>query len=341
MISIANVARYSAPGATIWRSRPLPRALVGAVIGSWVGAWLLRTLSLGWLRWLFIALLVVVAVRLLLVAPVRGGGLAELDAVTISGMVVLGIVIGIASGLFGIGGGVIMVPAFITLFGMGDLVANAQDYEIGDTAEILITSPFQGTTEALVTVERGDVLYYEQITMDSNSFVYTLPVTEDFAPNVFVSVVLVKGVPKWDRPIYKLWEEGEPPTFVVEVTSDKTRDEDLKDKKGKYLRMGVEEYFLFDPYGDYLDPRLQGYRLDRGRYVSMAPEPEGAILSRTTGLRLEPEGLKLRLVDPATGERLLWSGEKDRALEAERAARLAAEEEIARLRRELERLGRE
>jgi Uma2 family endonuclease len=36
-------------------------------------------------------------------------------------------------------------------------------------------------------------------------------------------VVLVKGVPKWDRPIYKLWEEGEPPTFVVEVTSDKTR----------------------------------------------------------------------------------------------------------------------
>jgi hypothetical protein len=64
------------------------------------------------------------------------------------------------------------------------------------------------------------------------------------------------------------------------------------------------------------------------------------MLSRTTGLRLEPEGLKLRLVDPTTGERLLWSEEKDRALEVERAARLAAEEEIARLRRELERLGR-
>ena len=154
-------------------------------------------------------------------------------------------------------------------------------------------------------------------------------------------VVLVKGVPKWDRPIYKLWEEGEPPTFVVEVTSDKTRDEDLNDKKGKYLRMGVEEYFLFDPYGDYMDPRLQGYRLERGLYVSIAPEPDGAMSSRTTGLRLEPEGLKLRLVDPATGERLLWSEEKDQALEVERAARLAAEEEVARLRRELERLGRE
>ena len=157
-------------------------------------------------------------------------------------------------------------------------------------------------------------------------------------------VVLIKGVSKWDRPIYKLWEEGRPPSLVVEVTSEKTRHEDLSDKKDKYLRLAVEEYFLFDPYGDYLEPRLQGYRLERGRYAAMTPEPDGSLLSRTTGLRLEPEGLKLRLVDPATGERLLWSEEWERVLEAkdqaleERARALqAAEEEIARLRRELER----
>jgi len=114
---------------------------------------------------------------------------------------------------------------------------------------------------------------------------------------------------------------------VVEVTSEKTRHEDLSDKKGKYLRLRVEEYFLFDPYGDYLDPRLQGYRIERGRYMPMTPEPNGSLLSRTTGLLLESEGLKLRLVDPATGERLLWSEEKD--------------EEIARLRRELERRAQE
>jgi len=161
-------------------------------------------------------------------------------------------------------------------------------------------------------------------------------------------VLLVKGVPKWDRPIYKLWEEGEPPSLVVEVTSAKTRHEDPSDKKSKYLRLGVEEYFLFDPYGDYLEPRLQGYRLQRGRYVPMTPEPDGGLLSRTTGLRLVPEGLKVRLVDPATGERLLWSEEKGEALqEKERAlqkkdqALQAAEEEIARLRRELERRERE
>src|SRR5690606_7627700 len=75
-----------------------------------------------------------------------------------------------------------------------DLIADQGDYEIGDTAQILITSPFQGTVEALVTVERGKVLYAEHVTLDSNSYVYELPITEDFAPNVFVSVMIVKGV---------------------------------------------------------------------------------------------------------------------------------------------------
>lgn len=75
-----------------------------------------------------------------------------------------------------------------------DLIADQDSYSIGDTAEILITSPFQGTAEALITVERGRVLQAERVTMTSNSLIYRLPITADFAPNVFVSVMLVKGV---------------------------------------------------------------------------------------------------------------------------------------------------
>ncbi len=75
-----------------------------------------------------------------------------------------------------------------------DLITDANSYDVGDTAEILITSPFQGTTEALITVERGGVLMMDRITMTSNSTVYALPITADYAPNVFVSVLLVKGV---------------------------------------------------------------------------------------------------------------------------------------------------
>jgi alpha-2-macroglobulin len=75
-----------------------------------------------------------------------------------------------------------------------DLVSDQQRYAIGDTADILITSPFQGTAEALITVERGSVLSFERITLDTNSTVYELPITAAFAPNVYVSVLIIKGV---------------------------------------------------------------------------------------------------------------------------------------------------
>ena len=75
-----------------------------------------------------------------------------------------------------------------------DLVTDRDEYAIGDTAQVLITSPFQGETNALITVVRGDVLMTEPIVMPSNSYVYEFEITEDFAPNAFVSVMIVKGV---------------------------------------------------------------------------------------------------------------------------------------------------
>jgi Uma2 family endonuclease len=145
-------------------------------------------------------------------------------------------------------------------------------------------------------------------------------------------VLMVRGVAKWDRPLYKLWEEGRPPDFVIEVTSSSTRREDVSKKKNLYERLGISEYILFDPEGDYLKPRLQGYRLEQGVYVRLAPEPDGSLPSWVTGLRLRPEGLSLRLIDARTGEKLLWIAEEtvarevaERKAEEEAAARQAAE----------------
>ena len=75
-----------------------------------------------------------------------------------------------------------------------DLIADKDSYNIGDVGQILITSPYQGTTEALITIERGDVLTTEHVTMESNSYVYEFPISEDYAPNIYVSVLLIKGV---------------------------------------------------------------------------------------------------------------------------------------------------
>jgi uncharacterized membrane protein YfcA len=95
----------------------------GGIAGSWIGSHLLRRLPLEWLRWGFIALLVLVAVRLVIAPPERMSAPAELDLGVGAAYVALGFVVGIAAGLFGIGGGLVMVPAFITVFGMGDLLA--------------------------------------------------------------------------------------------------------------------------------------------------------------------------------------------------------------------------
>ena len=94
----------------------------GGIAGSLVGTRLLKTLPLGWLRWLFIALLLVTAIRLLFEVPSRGSDIVLTPSV-VAGLIVLGLVMGVASGLFGIGGGVIAVPVLITLFGASDLLA--------------------------------------------------------------------------------------------------------------------------------------------------------------------------------------------------------------------------
>ena len=73
------------------------------------------------------------------------------------------------------------------------LISDKSAYVPGETAEILIPSPFQGDQYALITIERGGVLKTEVQRLTSNSTVYRLPITADLAPNIYFSVVLVKG----------------------------------------------------------------------------------------------------------------------------------------------------
>ena len=42
------------------------------------------------------------------------------------------------------------------------------------------------------------------------------------------------------------------------------RREDSREKKETYALIGVKEYFLYDPYGDWLKPPLQGFSLVHG-----------------------------------------------------------------------------
>lgn len=74
------------------------------------------------------------------------------------------------------------------------MVTDKKSYLPGETAEIMIASPFEGLAYGLITIERGHIRQHEVIPIDSNSLIYKLPITDEMAPNIYVSCVIVKGV---------------------------------------------------------------------------------------------------------------------------------------------------
>lgn len=73
-----------------------------------------------------------------------------------------------------------------------NIIPDKRTYRPGETANLLITAPFADST-ALVSVERGGVLRYWTLPIKSTSALIQVPIHADYAPNVFVSVVLIKG----------------------------------------------------------------------------------------------------------------------------------------------------
>jgi uncharacterized protein YfaS (alpha-2-macroglobulin family) len=103
-----------------------------------------------------------------------------------------------------------------------ELKADKDAYQVGETARVLVPSPFQGASLALLTIERGGFIDRRTITLQSNSDVLEIPITEAFAPNVFVSVLIVKGVDN-QNPVaaFKLGYTSftvDPTAFALNVT---------------------------------------------------------------------------------------------------------------------------
>ncbi|MDY0914313.1 sulfite exporter TauE/SafE family protein [Rathayibacter festucae] len=118
--AVAGAFGYALGGQVAW----LPAAVIAAaaMIGAIAGSWLLARLPLGVLRWLFVALLVAAAVRMAVFGSNETGDVAEGWGVW-PGFGGLGLAMGVASGLFGIGGGAIAVPVLVGAFGLADLLA--------------------------------------------------------------------------------------------------------------------------------------------------------------------------------------------------------------------------
>jgi alpha-2-macroglobulin len=73
-----------------------------------------------------------------------------------------------------------------------DLVPEKSTYRPGETARIMIKSPWERAT-ALLTTEREGVRNWTPFELTSTQQTITVPISEREIPNVFVSVLLVKG----------------------------------------------------------------------------------------------------------------------------------------------------
>lgn len=172
----------------------------------------------------------------------------------------------------------------------------------------------------LVTLEvLRQYLEGQRATVLANQFLYY----SQGMPKLRVApdVMVIFDVEPGGRDTYKVWEEGQVPSVIFEMTSAGTQDQDKSFKKTLYEQMGVAEYWLFDPRGEWVEDRLQGYRLAHDCYY---PITDGR--SEPLQLRLQVEGSLIGFYREDTGEKLLIPGELAQALRQESLARQQAEQ---------------
>lgn len=121
-IAVVGAVSYAVGGVFAWL--PAIFVAIGGIAGAQVGAWLLRKMSVGILRWGFIAFIIASGVMLLVQFPDRSAVL-DITVATAAILLGLGLAMGVSAGLFGIGGGVIVIPVLMLFFGQSDLVAKS------------------------------------------------------------------------------------------------------------------------------------------------------------------------------------------------------------------------
>jgi uncharacterized membrane protein YfcA len=134
-IALASLSTYVVNGSVDWAVAPL--MAIGTVTGAVIGTKLLTILPKRTLTIVFIVTVLATALRLFLATETTGrDNLSTWSAVL---LVIIGLATGTLSGLLGIGGGVVMVPAMVVLFGMVPVIAK------GTSVAVIVPTSIMGT----------------------------------------------------------------------------------------------------------------------------------------------------------------------------------------------------
>ena len=139
---------------------------------------------------------------------------------------------------------------------------------------------------------------------------------EVISPDVMVCF----GIPKGERTSYKTWVENDVvPSVVIELSSRGTWSKDLDEKYFLYERLGVKEYYIFNPLYPKNSPVFLAFRLENSEFHRISTGDD-RVKSDVLGLELVVLNNTLRLFDPNTGEFLKTTEElagENKTLKAE------------------------
>jgi hypothetical protein len=116
MAATAGLIQYAIAGNVVWLAGAA--ILVGGLVGAVIGSALVARLQT-WILQIGFAVLLVAAGLRMVTAPTQDpvGVLPEIDPALAAAYVASGLAMGILSALFGIGGGILLVPLLVTVFG--------------------------------------------------------------------------------------------------------------------------------------------------------------------------------------------------------------------------------
>jgi alpha-2-macroglobulin len=196
-------------------------------------------------------------------------------------------------------------------------------YQVGDKAQILLKTPFAG--KILVSVERNKVFEYMYVNTDKKSASVTIPVKEEYLPNVYITATLIKPLDDGAIPLtvahgfVPLTVEAPDKKLPVEIVAaaqsgSKTRQTiTVKTKPGTEVTLAIvdegilqlKNYSSPNPYDYFFQKRaleVNAYDL----YPRLFPELSGKSSVGGDGYDLA------RRVNPLTNKRVklvaFWSG---------------------------------
>jgi hypothetical protein len=194
---------------------------------------------------------------------------------------------------------------------VANLIPDAESYAAGDTAEILVDSPFASAT-GLVTIAHNRIIELRTFEIVDHAAVLEVPITDDHVPELAVQVELVSttgrtaddgtslpGVP--ERPAYASGQArlrvppllrtldvtAEPASAVVKPGAATSIELEVNDAAGAPVEganvllvvadeavLAVSGYELIDPIDVFYQPRTAYLRAVRGRGTIVLESPQ-------------------------------------------------------------------